>query len=64
MLGGAGCIGSAVVRHLINYTENSVVNFGKLTYKWYFLTGRMCGVKQLIFGLVMILRRIAGRSGN
>lgn len=30
--GGAGFIGSAVVRHLINETDHSVVNLDKLTY--------------------------------
>ncbi|GGW58818.1 hypothetical protein GCM10008111_13530 [Alishewanella tabrizica] len=30
--GGAGFIGSAVVRHIINETANSVVNVDKLTY--------------------------------
>ncbi|MBV7260594.1 dTDP-glucose 4,6-dehydratase [Photobacterium sp. WH24] len=30
--GGAGFIGSAVVRHIIQYTENSVINLDKLTY--------------------------------
>lgn len=30
--GGAGFIGSAVVRHLINNTNNSVINLDKLTY--------------------------------
>ena len=30
--GGAGFIGSAVVRHLINDTDHTVVNFDKLTY--------------------------------
>ncbi len=30
--GGAGFIGSAVIRHLINETEHSVVNVDKLTY--------------------------------
>ena len=30
--GGAGFIGSAVVRHIINHTEDSVVNVDKLTY--------------------------------
>jgi len=30
--GGAGCIGSALVRHIINNTDNSVVNVDKLTY--------------------------------
>jgi len=30
--GGAGFIGSAVVRHLINDTEHKVVNLDKLTY--------------------------------
>lgn len=30
--GGAGFIGSAVVRHIINSTEDSVVNVDKLTY--------------------------------
>ncbi|MGL6416359.1 GDP-mannose 4,6-dehydratase, partial [Aeromonas veronii] len=30
--GGAGFIGSAVVRHIIDSTQNSVVNIDKLTY--------------------------------
>ena len=30
--GGAGFIGSAVVRHIIQNTQNSVVNVDKLTY--------------------------------
>ena len=30
--GGAGFIGSAVCRHLIDFTDCSVVNFDKLTY--------------------------------
>ncbi len=30
--GGAGFIGSAVVRHLINHTQDSVINVDKLTY--------------------------------
>ncbi len=30
--GGAGFIGSAVIRHIINNTEDSVVNVDKLTY--------------------------------
>ncbi|TGE83940.1 dTDP-glucose 4,6-dehydratase [Pseudoalteromonas sp. KS88] len=30
--GGAGFIGSALIRYLINGTENTVVNFDKLTY--------------------------------
>lgn len=30
--GGAGFIGSAVVRHLINDTEHRVMNLDKLTY--------------------------------
>jgi dTDP-glucose 4,6-dehydratase len=30
--GGAGFIGSALVRYLINETDNTVVNFDKLTY--------------------------------
>ncbi|CAK9884432.1 MAG: dTDP-glucose 4,6-dehydratase [Candidatus Erwinia impunctatus] len=30
--GGAGFIGSAVVRHIINHTQDSVVNIDKLTY--------------------------------
>ena len=30
--GGAGFIGSAVVRHLVNDTEHSVINLDKLTY--------------------------------
>lgn len=30
--GGAGFIGSAVIRHIIQYTKNSVINVDKLTY--------------------------------
>ena len=30
--GGAGFIGSAVIRHLIEYTDHSVINVDKLTY--------------------------------
>ena len=30
--GGAGFIGSAVVRHLINNTDHQVINVDKLTY--------------------------------
>ena len=30
--GGAGFIGSAVVRHLINKTDHNVLNIDKLTY--------------------------------
>jgi len=30
--GGAGFIGSAVVRHIINNTQDSVINVDKLTY--------------------------------
>ncbi|EGR1891025.1 dTDP-glucose 4,6-dehydratase [Vibrio vulnificus] len=30
--GGAGFIGSAVIRHIINHTQDSVVNLDKLTY--------------------------------
>jgi dTDP-D-glucose 4,6-dehydratase len=30
--GGVGFIGSAVIRHIINNTEHSVVNVDKLTY--------------------------------
>ncbi|EFX92523.1 dTDP-glucose 4,6-dehydratase [Actinobacillus ureae] len=30
--GGAGFIGSAVIRHIINYTQDVVVNIDKLTY--------------------------------
>ena len=30
--GGAGFIGSAVIRHLINHTEHTVLNLDKLTY--------------------------------
>lgn len=30
--GGAGFIGSAVVRHIINHTQDSVINVDKLTY--------------------------------
>ena len=31
--GGAGFIGSAVVRHLINDTDHTVINLDKLTYR-------------------------------
>ena len=30
--GGAGFIGSAVIRHIINHTNNGVLNVDKLTY--------------------------------
>ena len=30
--GGAGFIGSAVIRHIISNTDDSVVNVDKLTY--------------------------------
>ena len=30
--GGAGFIGSAVVRHIIRHTADSVINVDKLTY--------------------------------
>jgi dTDP-glucose 4,6-dehydratase len=30
--GGAGFIGSAVIRHIINNTADSVINLDKLTY--------------------------------
>ena len=30
--GGAGFIGSAVIRHIINNTNDSVINLDKLTY--------------------------------
>ena len=30
--GGAGFIGSALVRYLINETDNTVINYDKLTY--------------------------------
>ena len=30
--GGAGFIGSAVIRHIIEHTEDTVVNVDKLTY--------------------------------
>lgn len=30
--GGAGFIGSAVVRHIISNTQDSVINLDKLTY--------------------------------
>ena len=32
LTGGAGFIGSALVRYLINHTEHRVVNIDKLTY--------------------------------
>ncbi len=30
--GGAGFIGSAVIRHIINSTQDDVINVDKLTY--------------------------------
>ena len=30
--GGAGFIGSALVRHIINFTDHNVINVDKLTY--------------------------------
>jgi len=30
--GGAGFIGSAVIRHIINSTQDTVINVDKLTY--------------------------------
>ena len=30
--GGAGFIGSAVIRHIIRHTRDSVINLDKLTY--------------------------------
>jgi len=30
--GGAGFIGSAVIRHIINSTQDDVINVNKLTY--------------------------------
>ena len=30
--GGAGFIGSAVIRHIIEHTEHKVINLDKLTY--------------------------------
>jgi len=30
--GGAGFIGSALIRHIIDHTDHSVVNVDKLTY--------------------------------
>ena len=30
--GGAGFIGSAVIRHIVNNTDHSVINVDKLTY--------------------------------
>ena len=32
IIGGAGFIGSAVIRHIINNTDHSVINVDKLTY--------------------------------
>ncbi|MFQ2204711.1 NAD-dependent epimerase/dehydratase family protein, partial [Aeromonas hydrophila] len=32
VIGGAGFIGSAVVRHIIHDTQDAVVNLDKLTY--------------------------------
>jgi dTDP-glucose 4,6-dehydratase len=40
--GGAGFIGSAVVRHLLDETEAFVVNIDKLTYASTSATGRPC----------------------
>src|SRR5690606_22940031 len=39
--GGAGFIGSALVRHLINYTNFEVLNVDKLTYAGNLLSSRM-----------------------
>ena len=40
--GGAGFIGSALIRHLILKTENEVLNFDKLTY-----SGNLSSIKEV-----------------
>lgn len=40
--GGAGFIGSAVIRHIINNTQNSVINLDKLTY-----AGNLCSLAEV-----------------
>jgi dTDP-glucose 4,6-dehydratase len=59
--GGAGFIGSALVRYLINETEHTVINYDKLTYagnleslasvennpRYYFVQGDICDAKKL-----------------
>ena len=59
--GGAGFIGSAVVRHLINNTDHNVLNIDKLTYasnlesvsavsnsdRYQFLKIDICNIKSL-----------------
>jgi dTDP-glucose 4,6-dehydratase len=44
--GGAGFIGSAVIRHLIQHTEHQVVNLDKLTY---------AGNLESLIGLLLIV---------
>ena len=46
--GGAGFIGSELVRHLVENTEHTVINVDKLTYSGNFLPSiafrMMCGI--------------------
>jgi len=60
--GGAGFIGSALIRFLINETDNTVVNFDKLTYagnleslksietseRYHFVQGDICDKEQVL----------------
>ncbi len=41
--GGAGFIGSAVVRHIIQNTKNEVLNVDKLTYAGNLESFNFCG---------------------
>lgn len=63
--GGAGFIGSALVRYLIKHTENTVINYDKLTYagnleslepiasseKYHFIQGDICDKQELASAL-------------
>lgn len=69
--GGAGFIGSSVVRFLINETDHEVLNFDKLTYAgnlknveeissspcYYFVQGDICD-RDLVRILLLISSRI------
>ena len=64
--GGAGFIGSAVIRHIINHTNNEVLNVDKLTYagnleslesiadseRYQFSQTDICGKPPVIIGMV------------
>ena len=66
--GGAGFIGSSVVRKLINHTDHNVLNLDKLTYasnlkslseieknpRYKFLRGDICNEKSLMIFLVIL----------